>query len=310
MACMLPTLLLLGSFVGWALTRTRFLLAELHMDSLAHQTKLKPIREWLRKLPIGSAALDFAYDEAVKRIKSQHPNSIALARRALAWIVHAQRPLAVEELLHALAVEVGTKDIDAENIDDINAIIVACVGLVVVNEGTVRHLHYTAPEYLMRTESLQLPEPHEIIASSCLTYLQFRVFSEGACFEKVPIRPDCFDAIPGIENTAVSERLRRYPFVQYAARYWGYHSLHCSGETVASSLMSFLHKRHLVSSARQVLSHNKHDFYDEQLPYYPDEALRKQMQCSDFCGALHLATYLGLEEIVVKLLDEGFDPND
>lgn len=49
--------------------------------------------------------LDETYDQAMERIRSQDIESIRLAERVLAWIVHALRPLSVEELQHALAVQ-------------------------------------------------------------------------------------------------------------------------------------------------------------------------------------------------------------
>lgn len=46
-----------------------FLLAQLDMDQLTDMTSLKAIKLALEKLPMGSDALDLAYDQAMKRIE-------------------------------------------------------------------------------------------------------------------------------------------------------------------------------------------------------------------------------------------------
>jgi len=61
----------------------RFLLAKLHMDSLAHQITVRSVRKCLEILPIGSNALDYAYDEAMKRVKSRELPSRELAMKTL-----------------------------------------------------------------------------------------------------------------------------------------------------------------------------------------------------------------------------------
>ena len=49
----------------------RFLLAQLHIDSLVDKVILTDIKSGSAGLPSGSKALDEAYEEAIKRIDSQ-----------------------------------------------------------------------------------------------------------------------------------------------------------------------------------------------------------------------------------------------
>jgi len=49
-----------------------------------------------------------AYGATLERIKAQGGGKTKLAMAALMWICHAERALQVDELRHALAVEIGS----------------------------------------------------------------------------------------------------------------------------------------------------------------------------------------------------------
>jgi hypothetical protein len=55
-----------------------------------------------------------------------------LARRAIFWIVYAQRPLTTNELCNALPIELGDKALDSDDIYDVEGVISVCAGLVTV----------------------------------------------------------------------------------------------------------------------------------------------------------------------------------
>jgi len=85
MACRCPLLVM---HVRCILTYkiARFLLARLHVDSLLDKRTKQKVLSTLIKLTKGSAALDEAYGEAIKRIDGQLAEDRSLARRALSWI--------------------------------------------------------------------------------------------------------------------------------------------------------------------------------------------------------------------------------
>src|SRR6266536_2827413 len=97
----------------------RFLLAQLHLDSLIGKRSPKAIRSAMEKLPKGSEAYDQAYREAMERIEGQVPDAEVLAKQVLSWITCAKKPLTTSELQHALAVEVGEFEPDEENLPEI-----------------------------------------------------------------------------------------------------------------------------------------------------------------------------------------------
>ncbi|KAF2177906.1 hypothetical protein K469DRAFT_509051, partial [Zopfia rhizophila CBS 207.26] len=58
----------------------------------------KKVQSALNNLSEGSAALDQADDEAIKRIEGQLPGKSVLAKSVLSWITYAKRPLTTGEL--------------------------------------------------------------------------------------------------------------------------------------------------------------------------------------------------------------------
>ncbi|KAJ7440444.1 ankyrin repeat-containing domain protein [Mycena latifolia] len=155
----------------------QFLLAKLHIESLATKMTIKAVREALQHLP---KDLSHTYDEAINRIKNQNEDDRRFALQALTWVAYAKRPLSVAELREALAIEPGTTTLDANNLMDINIVLSVCAGLIIVDEAmsVVRLIHFTTQGYFDSIQQIQFPDAHTTIASQCLAYLSFNEFSE------------------------------------------------------------------------------------------------------------------------------------
>ena len=99
------------------------------------------------------------------------------------WITHARRPLKVNELQHALAIEEGASGLDKDNILGVEDLISPCVGLVTINQTdqTVRLVHYTTQEYFGRRDQKYFPTAESQLATVCLTYLLFKEYSPTYC---------------------------------------------------------------------------------------------------------------------------------
>ena len=95
-----------------------------------------------------------------------------LAIATLTWVCHSDRPLQVDELCHALAVEIGEADFDPENIPSIDTLLDCCQGLITVDAepSTVRLIHYIVLEYLCSHLGF-LIGPHPVLAETCLSDL-------------------------------------------------------------------------------------------------------------------------------------------
>ena len=92
----------------------------------------------------------------------------------LMWLSHSERALNTNELCHALGVEIGSTDLNSQNIPAIETLLGCSLGLVTVEASsyTVRLVHYTLQEYLSDNAEL-FPSPHAMIAEVCLTYVNF-----------------------------------------------------------------------------------------------------------------------------------------
>ncbi|KAF5487702.1 Vegetative incompatibility protein HET-E-1 [Colletotrichum siamense] len=250
-----------------------FLLAHLHLDSLQGKRSAKAIKDALAKLASGSSAYDVAYNEAMERIEGQLEDQESLAKDALSWVVCARRPLKTLELQHALAIEVGTNELDEDNITELEDIVSVCAGLITVDEesGIIRLVHYTTQEYFERTLEQWLPNGQRLITESCITYLSFDAFSLGIC------RRD------------LETRLENHPLFEYAALEWGHHAQSISPPP--EELISFLMGSQDNLEAAFEVPWKRHLIGVEGPP-------------TSLCG-LHLAAYFGLKEAFTTVLERS-----
>ena len=170
------------------------------------------------------AVLSSAYDHVLTRINAQKSGFRELANRVLAWITCAKRPLTTFELRHALGVEPGEPHLDDDNLPEIEDMVSVCAGLVTVDveSDTIRLVHYTAQEFLERTQSRWFPDAESDMASVCATYLSFSAFGKW----------------PHQTRWEFRKGLKDYPLYDYAAKHMGYHAR--VTPTLLKEVMDFL----------------------------------------------------------------------
>ncbi|KAI9702255.1 MAG: hypothetical protein M1820_006187 [Bogoriella megaspora] len=210
-----------------------FLLARFHVDSLLDKKTKRSVILALEQLNTGFDALEKAYNDAIIRIDGQLPDDRCLARRVISWITYAKRPLLTDELRHALAVNIGDKELDSENLLDTEDLAAFCAGLVTIDAKSkvIRLVHYTTQEFFERECSSWNPDAQKDIVSTSLTYLSFDTFRS---YEKI------------------RNRIEVYPFLGYAARYWGEHLRPVMGE-LSNQALCFLSTPDLLPNAMQAL---------------------------------------------------------
>ena len=256
----------------------RFLLVRLNIDVVLQETTIHRRRQKLNAMT-DSLGLGDAYGATLDRVKRQGGERARLGVAALMWISHAERPLTADELCHALAIEIGSPNLNTDNIPSIGTLLTCCQGLVVVEKeaSTVRLIHFTLQEYLRAHPDLFGPT-HSTIAEICLTYLnsqQVRAFS-----------------------TNPSSDPQHAPFLEYSSLYWGVHA-----------------KRDLSDRAKLLAlklfnDHNNHmptkTLFQAQKPYWHTGDFGKIWLFS----GLHYASFFGIVEIVASLVEiEGCDIN-
>jgi ankyrin repeat protein len=139
------------------------------------------------------------------------------------WIFLAKRPLSVDELRHALAVEDELDDLDRDNdnLREPNTFLNCCLDLATIDTGTktVRFYHSSLSDYF--AEPLKGPSPtlkgtvkdgHSHIARICLRYIQFRPLTQD-----ISLQTGMDSKIRGAQS------MLTYPLLGYASCQWGHH---------------------------------------------------------------------------------------
>lgn len=186
-------------------------MAVLQLDRICVERTPTKILMALQSLP---SKLEDTYKESLLRIQNQPESDSTLGMRVLQWISQSKRPLLVDELRHALAVEWKANEDPPRNLDVGNLlnpedIVDVCAGLVVIeNEsGVIRLVHFTTQEFFLRSPDTLFPDADTQISKTCLAYLSFDVFREGAC----------------VSHRELEARLQLFPFLNYAAHHLGDH---------------------------------------------------------------------------------------
>jgi ankyrin repeat protein len=201
----------------------RFLLVKLHLNSLASKHTVKEMRADLRNLPEGENAISDTYDGAFSRIRDQTREDRELGEKIILWISHAQRPLTMKDLQCILTLQEGDTDLEFDDLIPEELLISTCAGLVTVENlsGRIQFVHSTAQEYVDSIKLTKFPGADLTIAKSCIHYLSLSIF----CTETKEIHTTSF-------NKTVSS----YPFLEYAALFWGLHARRADSVEAKSSV--------------------------------------------------------------------------
>ena len=221
-----------------------------------------------------------AYGATLDRIRGQGGEKARLGMAVLMWISHAERPLKADELCHALAVEIGSPDLNTDNLPSIGTLLACGQGLVVVEKetSTVRLIHFTLQEYLRAHPEL-FGSAHSTIAETCLSYPNSR--------QIVALPPIYFS------------HLQDTPFLEYSSVYWGMHAkkdLSNCAKLLALKLFDD-YSNHVSVKILLLAQKNWYSFgIHSEEPYL-------------FSG-LHCASLFGIDKIAAELVEvEGCDIN-
>src|ERR1700712_4068234 len=117
------------------MTVCRFLLASLNIEAILAGITISERRKKLKEIARGNGLGD-AYAATLTRLKEQKGNRSGLGMHALMWVLCSERPLRAEELCHALGVEIGSAELDPDNIPALQALLASCVGLLTVETSS------------------------------------------------------------------------------------------------------------------------------------------------------------------------------
>ncbi|SJL14339.1 uncharacterized protein ARMOST_17795 [Armillaria ostoyae] len=275
--------------------RGMFLLAGLHMDSLAQTTNRKILRDTLGGLPDNMAN---AYDKTLERVDSQGMHDRDLAYRIFGWVAFARRPLTVLELRHALAVEPGMTALDPDNLYDDDLLGSVCAGLVVMDWAytefrhfqlggpIMRFVHYTTQEYFISRHNDLFPNIQDKITRTCLTYMSF----DNLALPRTVLEARLPDRSRSDLTICLRQLAEKHPFLYYSSSCWAYHAKGKVEHSIQEEIIAFLGvARNRVAA----------DTFRAVLTFHGTDSLTP--------SPLQFAAYHGLVHIMEALLNQGAD---
>jgi len=93
----------------------RFLLVFLSIEMILQETTIYRRRQKLRAMD-GSVDFGGAYGTTLGRVKAQGGEKARLGMAVLMWISHSRRPLQADEIRHAIAIQIGSNDLNSDDI--------------------------------------------------------------------------------------------------------------------------------------------------------------------------------------------------
>ena len=240
---------------------------------LGETTKAKR-RNMLTTVATVGVALGDVYGETLQRIREQNDSLSRLGMQVLMWVSHSQRPLQIDELCHALAVEIGSAHLNLDNAPSVDTVLDLCLGLVIINKDSkLRLIHRSLREYLSSQNIF--PRAHQTLAETCLTFLNFSEVNNP--------------------SLGCSGNLPYTSFLEYSSLYWGIHAKVELSDRVKSLAVELLSRSddHIPTTLLfQHLVHHHHHF-----SHYK------------FTG-LHCGSCFGIVEVVEALIEmKGSDIN-
>ncbi|KAL8802592.1 MAG: hypothetical protein Q9200_006532 [Gallowayella weberi] len=263
-------------------TQGMFLLAVLHVQTILDEPTVGDMEEALDRLPRN---LNAAFDETMDRIKRQPESRSRQALQCLMLLSHVRRPLQLSELIDALAVRPGLTSVNIKYRSTRKKVLESCHGLVTVDEESqiIRLVHYSVHGFLLSRPEQEFAQGERLIAELCITYQMMGPFSSGCCRDKKG----------RIERQQIIRRLDQYPFIAYAARYWGAHVLAANSSQINERALDFLRAGPQRASSYQIWPYTK-----GRNRWYWNAAE------ADSYNGLHMAAMFRLHDIAVELLAE------
>ena len=230
--------------------------------------------------------LEGAFNSTLTRIDALSGAKREVAYRLLNWIAFAKRRLRVNEITQAFAIEEDNDKIDVDNYMSEEQLLRLSLGLVFIDGKTkmVGLIHASVYEYFQK-RSLQVNVELDI-SKACLSVLSLRQFRQFECIDAQQMRA----------------RFADFPFLEYAAHFWGQHISACGLENeTAAAVLEFLADANLRSNAFKALQ-----FHSELMGDVADAHFSSIPTSQE---ALHITAYWNLASITRRILQGGVDPS-
>ncbi|KAH9213586.1 hypothetical protein DL95DRAFT_410170 [Leptodontidium sp. 2 PMI_412] len=268
------------------LTRTNGGLQQYIIDQIMLrylQITVGELRAALSALPMREE--DF-YGRSIIRIRDNEAQRERVMK-VLSWILKAKRPMKHQEIAHAVAIIPDQPSIAGylDFVAPVEDLVDSCEGLVLINREseTLSFAHPTVNEYLIATsETLFLVDPDTTIAQACLTYLLFEEIQHLTTL------------------SALEDEMPKYPLLDYASTHWSSHMHGAPEEIYIETIMRLFNQQSRLKSILPALRDACLD--------YDDGPLWEESSFEILKDGLWVASGLGLERVVARLIKMGADP--
>ena len=306
----------------------RFLYARLALDRLSRAKTSKQAKALLHELPVDLATL-------YKNMLQDVPNDERpMVRRVLIWLANSARPLTVEEMADAIALNPDGHRVNPEDqLIDPDEIIWTCSNFLQVvqspdsrdsSQKVIKAIHMSFIEFLKsehlinQSSRFQWSDGDRILAECCISYLLH----------------------VNQESSTPSENLADSPIFTYAAEFWPYHARRAQNtgswhpkttqlikrlfrRTASFKWLTVFETTSAVTSdrlmpARQPGSSSSPEYYASSLGLrhvlesYLEESDKEtsySTPISELEAGLYAASYNGYVDIVKLLLEHGVHPD-
>ena len=306
-------------------------MARFHLSSLLNLLRRRDVKNALDNLP--NTPEDF-YDGTMKRIFADEGSESLLARRVLSWMTYSYTQLAISDLQVAMAVEPGDRELDGDAILEEDILIEVCHGLIMVDQGIVRFVHYTAQEYFKSRALQLLPQGHRTIITTCLTCLRLNMPDTLAKnednSENLTNVPAYVNVLKDLGEPWYVEH-ERFPIAaykehsgvdtiwsclrRYAAAYWGFHACEAflvgPEEELQDELLAYLRSEDVLMKVERAclcpLVPNRGYHWTSRPKIFKWYAEKQLKATAKTYPGLLVAASFGLEPLITALLTSGID---
>jgi ankyrin repeat protein len=295
------------------------LLPALQIQTVLEGTTIRERKDALDMMP---EEFQDAFKVTIDRIKRQRKAKSKHAMNILRWIFLATRPLSIDELQHALAVDPNniTSDLDRQNFLSEPLVLECCLGLVILDEVTsaVRLVHKALRDRLLSEyeRGTLFEDGHSKLAVTCLTYMRFNYplnhKSLGSLSAKTMDPEVGLDSITDLQLEFGKELLKEYVFLEYCICNWFHHVKESTSPMVTDLVMKFLVEdsdlrcisRHLSTWPILIAEDQRYGLTQpiKSILELGEATMKGYLsnKTSSVSG-LHLAAFYGLEHIITNL---------
>ena len=292
----------------------RFLWTKLALDQILAPRTVKGATKALYQLP---GDLHDSYQQMLLKIPSE---DYEMMRRIFIWIMNSARPLTVDEMGDAIALNTAGEIVSpADRLIDPDAILETCSGFLFQDPEvkTLKLGHATMLDFLQSKHTVgplmtfQHSDGDRILADCCVTYLL--MFSE--------------------EDSLLDRDLSNFSLLAYAAQYWPHHARRAqdaqswhpkttqlimrlfqeNNGTTFSNWLKIFGPATLEAPEEKIFTRSSPLFYASflglrHIAEWLTE-LEEKIPTSELEFSLYAASLNGHTEIVSLLLDRGANPN-